>query len=317
MRIVDVSGFPKDSDKFSLTESIRKILGEGFGWQAEYDARDQITTQLAGVLGPEFVLLRGVLLSGLDTPIPLVLLGPPGVFVLCTSALKGTFRARGDVWLALDTSGNMHPMKPNLPTRTRLYAEAVRKFLLKNGIQVGDIEAVLLFARNDAFVENIKAPIRVVLADGIENYASSLRQSQPSLTPDQVTTIVHLLAGPSAREDDADSEKAAVSITAQAVVMPSSAVSDPEVTASTEDPFGDLFSDRKTARPLAASPAAAPPPDITELEPMTESGLETFLRQAHLTRKQATLLAVFAVLDSCAIIGLLSVALYFYLFRTP
>jgi hypothetical protein len=306
MRIIDVTSDQGEDGKIPFSVTIRKILSEGFCWQAELDARDQVTHQLSGVLGPEFTLLRGVVLPGLDAPIPLVLLGPPGIFVLFVSALKGTFRARGDVWLALDTSGNMHPAKPNLPTRARLFSEAIRKFLIKHSLPVGEIESVLVFARNDAFVENIKAPIRIVLADGIENYASSLRLSQPALPPEQIAPIVRLLAGSKDRPDAADPANLNAGILAQAVVMPSAAGSLvlPEAVQGT--PLREIFTDQSMARQIAIPDAQALP----EQDDTAESGIAALLHQAHLSKRQAVFLIVFTILDSCVIIILLSLAIY-------
>jgi hypothetical protein len=307
MRTINISGVTDENGKIPLAVSIRKSLTEGFGWRAELDAQDQVATQLTGVLGPEFVLLRGVLLSGLDTPIPLVLIGPPGVFVLYASALKGTFRARGDVWLALDATGNMHPAKPNLPTRARLYAEAVRKYLLKNNVAVGEIEAVLLFARNEAIVENIKAPIRVVLADGVESYASSLCLAHANLTPEQTAQIIRLLAGSREKAEAAEAAKLEQNISAQAVVMPSTATIS-AAPLQEDSSLREYFSDQTMARQIGSMPASAAA--VLESESPPPKGISALLRQMHISRKQALLLAFFGFVDSCAIIVLLSLTIY-------
>jgi hypothetical protein len=306
MRIINVSSVVEENGKIPLSLSIRKIFAEGFGWQAELDAQNQVTSQLIGVLGPEFVMLRGVLLPKLDAPIPLVLVGPPGVFILYASSLKGTFRARGDVWLALDATGNMHPAKPNLPTRARLYAEAVRKYLLKNNVEAGDVEAVLLFSRNDAFVENIKAPIRVVLADGVESYASTLCLGHPSLTPDQITRIIHLLAGSKERAEASNALPLEPDISAQAVVMPSS-IPMSALPAQPDSSLREYFSDQTMARQIAQ----APEHDLTfkaeDSAPLDE--IQPDVRKSRISRKQAIVLIGFGLIDTCAIVVLLSLAI--------
>jgi hypothetical protein len=308
MRTIHISGFTKENGKIPFGVSLQKTISEGFGWQAELDAQEQVATQLTGVLGPEFVLLRGLILPGLDTPIPLVLVGPPGVFILFVSPLKGTFRARGDVWLVLDATGNMRPSKPNLPTRARLFAEAVRKYLLKNNITVGDVDAVLLFVRTDAFVENIKAPIRIVLADGVESYASSLCLATPVIPPDQIPLIVRMLAGSKDRAVSADTAKGEPEISAQAVVMPSSASEMDAIPFRQEDSLKDYFSTQHAESVIPQPPEIKPA--MEDLEPLPATGLNAFLRQAHINRKQALLLAIFGAVDSCAIIVLLSLAIY-------
>jgi hypothetical protein len=314
MRIIDISSDLTADGKLPFSVSLRKIFTEGFGWKVEVDARNQVTTQLTGVLGPEFTLLRDAVLPGLATPIPLILLGPPGIYVLFVSALKGTFRARGDVWLALDSSGNMHPVKPNLPTRTRLFAEAIRKYLIKNGLTIGEVEAVLVFSRNDAFVENIKAPIRIVLADGIENYASSLRLSQPTLVPEQISAIIKVIAGSKDKPAYADSLKPDTDILAQAIVMPSTAAAIPSLASADEPSLREIFTDQSMARQIALPdqprvPSSTSKPELED-ETGREGGISAFLRQTHLSKKQALFLAVFTAMDSCVIIILLSLAIY-------
>jgi hypothetical protein len=306
MRIIDVTSDKAENGKIPFSVAFRKVLAEGFGWQAELDARDQVSQQIGNALGAEFTLLRGVTLPGLDAPIPLVLIGPSGVYVLFVSALKGTFRARGDVWLALDSSGNMHPAKPNLPTRARLFAEAIRKYLLKHGTTINEIESVLVFSKNDAFVENIKAPIRIVLADGIENYASSLRLSQPTLTADQIPTIVKLLAGSKDKQIDEPTDPNA-GISAQAVVMPSAFDADIPVAPVERPPMRDMFTDKTMAQQISIQAEPAEP----EAEGFSEDRISAVIRQAHLTKKQAVFLAVFTILDSCVIMILLAFAIYF------
>jgi hypothetical protein len=306
MRIIHVTSDQTENGKPPLSVTIRKILSEGFGWQAEAEAREQVAVHLGNALGSEFTLLRGVVLPALDTPVPMVLIGPPGVFVVFVSALRGTFRARGDVWLTLDASGNMHPAKPNLPTRARLFAEAIRKVLVQHKIAINEVESILVFSRNDAFVENIKAPIRIVLADGIENYASGLRLSQPALTPDQTSAIVRLLAGSKDRPAEEDNDNPDAGILAQAVVMPSGFIETTSPIPQAEPQYREIFTDQSMSRQIGISEEPAPEEDALP----TEGRIAMILRQTHLTKRQALFLAVFTILDSCVIIVLASLAIY-------
>jgi hypothetical protein len=65
----------------------------------------------------------------------------------------------------------------------------VRRTLSARGLMMPEAEPVLLVARPESYVENIKSPVRVVLADGVENFATSLAQSRPLFPPDVVEDV--------------------------------------------------------------------------------------------------------------------------------
>jgi len=219
MKIIDLSSIRDANGKIPFQIWLKRTFNEGFGWRSELDAQDQVIPTLERVLGNDFTLIREVRLAGLDTPIPMVLIGPPGIYVLYATALKGSFRARGDAWLLLDSAGNMHAAHPNLPTRTRLYAEAIRKFLAQNGFNSIEAEPILLFSRPEAFVENIKSPIRIVMCDGLESYAGSLRLLNPLYSPMESSGIVKLLAQSGGREPAKEEGPAAEEEIARDVAM--------------------------------------------------------------------------------------------------
>jgi hypothetical protein len=221
MKTIDLSLQKAETSKSPITDWLKKTFSGGAG-QAELDAQDQVAMRLERALSDEFTMIREVKLPGLDTTIPIALVGPPGIYVLYASAVKGTFRARGDAWLKLDNSGNMRNASPNLPNRTRLYAEAIRKFLSQNNHPNAEIEPVLLFSQPEAFVENIKAPIRMVMCDGIDSYGASLRLINPLLGPEEYADIVRLLSNPEGKLNLADQIAAAEEeVGLQPVIMPS------------------------------------------------------------------------------------------------
>jgi hypothetical protein len=316
MKTIDLSTLRDANGKIPFATLLKKTLTEGQGWQSELDAQDQVMLRLEKTLGNDFTLIREVKIPGLDTPIPMVLVGPSGIFVLYASAVKGSFRARGDAWLKLDNSGNMHASHPNLPTRTRLYSEAVRKFLTQNNLPITDIEPVLLFSQPEAFVENIKAPIRMVMCDGLESYGGSLRMLNPIYSPEERAEIIRLLSNPEGKltlteEISAEAEE----IAPQPVIMPSE---EPSFLESVQEasfvPDEALHS--AFGEPAAPEPIPIPPviEEAVEQAPQPSFSLSALLARTHMKPNQLTLLGVFALLDFMVICALLAFVVFRILF---
>jgi hypothetical protein len=300
MKLIDLS--KHDVVTAATNPAIRwlnNLFAGGKARQQDLDAQEQVMAQMGRALGDDFTLIREITLPGLDTPIPMALVGPPGIFVLFASTVKGTFRARGDAWLKLDNSGNMKNSSPNLPHLTRLYAEAIRKFLTENEVLNAEIEAVLLFSQPEAFVENIKAQIRMVMCDGLESYSASLRLLNPVFSPEERATIVRLLSNPEGKLTIAEEIAASgEEIVPQAVVMPSAEppAEEPvqEANFISEDVMRSAFVEER------AEPAPIPIPPVieeaVELAPGRFS-ISALIARTHMNTNQITLLGAIALLD--------------------
>jgi len=193
MRVLDFSTYRDSKGGIGLGARLSGMLRNGFAWPAEIQMQDQIVTRFGKVLGDEFVMLRNTALPGVEIPIPLVLVGPFGLRVMDTTGIRGTFRAKGDQWLVLDSSGSFKNSRPNLAARLRIYGEMVRRCLSSRGMSMPEAEPVLLVARPETYIENIKSPVRVVLADGVENFATNLGQSRALFPPQVVVEVVQAL----------------------------------------------------------------------------------------------------------------------------
>lgn len=198
MRILDFSTFRDSRGRIGLGAQLSGMLRNGLAWQAEIQLQDQIVGRFAKVLGDEFVMLRNTTFPGVEVPIPLILVGPFGLRVMNTTAVRGTYRAKGDQWMVLDSSGSFKMARPNLAARLRIYGEMVRRCLASRGLSMPEAEPVLLVARPETYIENIKSPVRVVLADGVENFATNLSQSRALFPPQMVEDVVQALQSSSA-----------------------------------------------------------------------------------------------------------------------
>ncbi|MBN1440805.1 MAG: hypothetical protein JW929_15465 [Anaerolineales bacterium] len=312
MKLIDLTKQRGEPAKNPAIRWLNELFAGGKDRQKDKDAQDQAVAHLERALGDEFTLIREIHLPGLDTSIPMALVGPPGIFVFLASSVRGTFRARGEAWLKLDNSGNMRNSSPNLPHLTRLYAEAIRKFLTQHELPNAEIEAVLLFSEPEAFVENIKAPIRMVMCDGMESYSASLRLLNPVYSTEERLAITRLLSNPEGKLNIADEIAAAEEeIVPQAVIMPSEepqeeAIPEPEEQPNfiSEDMVRTAFVEEHAAQ---AEPAPIPLPPVieeaVELAPAGAFSISAWLARTHMSANQITLLGVMVLLDLLVILA--------------
>jgi hypothetical protein len=169
----------------------------GGSWaKKEAPAQESAIAALQKVLDNRFVMLKNVPLKGLDLPIPLVLIGPPGIRVLYASNLKGVFQAREEAWEILDnTTQRFKAARPNLLNRTALMGRAVGLFLTSQNLKIESQEAALVFTNPGTHVDSTRPMVRVVLADALDRYGASLLQSRAFLDQDEVQKIVRVFTG--------------------------------------------------------------------------------------------------------------------------
>ncbi len=151
---------------------------------------------LGKALDKNYTLLCNVIPPGLDARIPLILVGPTGVYVMCVTPLIGMFRARGDQWGTI--SGNaFRPEKPNLLTRTERMARAIQVYLQRQGYSdLNGVEAVLLCSDPATHVDSMRPIIRVVMRDALERFAVSMAQGRIVMNPESAYDVVNRLLNP-------------------------------------------------------------------------------------------------------------------------
>ncbi len=270
MRTIDRSTFRDASGQISFSTRLQAVFKEGLGWQAEVQAQEDITRRLAKVFGDDYVLVRNCPMPTSHEPVPLILIGPIGVRVMMTTSLRGTYRAKAGQWMTLGGSGTFKSSHPNLASRLRLFEDAVRRFVTSKGINLPEGEPVLIVARPETYVENIKTSLRVVLADGVENFATSLMQLRPILSPAVVEDITRALGGP---KDEAPMQ--AESVQAAVPVLP-----------------------RSSAPTVPAALVATAETDRREI-PAAPAGRSE--RRRRLTRKQVLLLVLLGLANLCVV----------------
>jgi Nuclease-related domain len=196
MKVIDYQTAEKDVKK-------PNALGRAFGdlgfLQSKTMPRAQETTiqSLKKVLDNRFVLLRGLALPEIEQPAPLILIGPPGIWLIEVNANKGIFRAVDDQWEEMDSQTRKYrPAKVNLPARTASQAQIVTTLLTERGLEVQPIEPVILFTQPGAHVKTVRPPARLVQSDAILRFGTSLLQSQIVYEPEELQAFINVLTEP-------------------------------------------------------------------------------------------------------------------------
>jgi hypothetical protein len=190
MKVIDSSPSTVNVDHLSIIHRLRGSISHGLSWVAEVEAQQSCADRLGKVLGAEYTLFRNFPLKDLDIEIPLVLVGPAGLFVIQITTMTGSFRATDNDWLSIENARKPKPVQPNLVVRMVLLARAFDVYLAKNGIIAPAAQPLLLCSNPHMFVECVHTPIRVMIADSLELFAASLKDVPVGVAPQVVDQLV-------------------------------------------------------------------------------------------------------------------------------
>jgi hypothetical protein len=196
MKVIDKTPYQNEQGAQSLIQRLQGVWEYGFSWQAELDAQRTVITQLDRVLEKGYTLIRNLNLENSKIIEPLILVGPAGVFVLYVTPTSGFFEAKGDQWNIVDND-RRRQAPVNLLTRVARLARALQVYLNRQGSFLpGMVEPVLVAANPRVHVETLRPIVRVVLSDGVKQFAASLLQTRPILKSDQVPDLVDHIVNP-------------------------------------------------------------------------------------------------------------------------
>lgn len=190
MKILDLAPTPQQDDFISkISNQLQQILSPDI----EKQAQDTLVRHMSRTMGGMFTLLRNFRLKGLDLRIPLILIGPPGVYLIYATAIKGIFEAKNDVLSFMDKTEKFEPARPNLIARTALFTDALQTQLEEMGDGLIEVQPVLFFSSPGAHVNSIRPTVRVVQVDGMERFTSGLLQGETILEREQAQKLVNSL----------------------------------------------------------------------------------------------------------------------------
>jgi hypothetical protein len=196
MKVIDKTPLQNENGEIGGLQRLRGLLEFGVGWYPEMEAQKALIAQLERVLEKGYTLIRNVTLANSPIVEPLILIGPPGVYVIYATPLAGFYEAKGDQW-NISKSGTTYPAPSNLMLRVGRLARALQVYLERQGVNLpGPVEAVLMSSNPALHVDSLRPMVRVVLSDAIRPFAASLLQARPVLRPELVYDIADRIVTP-------------------------------------------------------------------------------------------------------------------------
>ncbi len=196
MKIIDKTPLLDEKGELGISQRIQGMLKFGFGWPSELDAQKAIITFFDRQLEKGYTLIRNLTLGSSGITVPLILLGPTGIYVIHVTYLRGRYEARGSSWN--EASGNGYkPASVNLIQRTSRMANAVKAFIERQGVKLPiEIEPVLIAGNPGLHIESVRPAIKVIMIDGIKPFASSLATGRPVISIETVHDFADRIVNP-------------------------------------------------------------------------------------------------------------------------
>jgi hypothetical protein len=196
MKVIDKTPYQNENGQFGPLQRLQAIMEHGMSWQSELEAQKTVIAQLDRVLEKGFTLIRNLNLENSQIIEPLILVGPPGVFVIYVTPLTGFFEAKGDEWNAVRNDRPM-PAQVNLLKRTGRLARALQVYLNRQGMYLpGMVEPVLMASSTAIHIEQLRPAVRVVMSDAVKQFGASLLQARAVLKADMVNDLVDHIINP-------------------------------------------------------------------------------------------------------------------------
>jgi hypothetical protein len=280
MRIIDKTPFQAKDGTISLFNRLQGAMQFGASWYKDMQAQQAVITLLQRYLDNSYALLRNITIPGSGVPIPFILAGPAGLWVLYVSSLRGVYRAKDDSWMSME-GGRFKVVRPNLISRVKLMARAVEAHLAKESVQAPEVKTALLFIDPGLHVDSVHPSVRVVLSDALDRFAAGIIQESGALKYLQIRAILNSLSN-----QDMDQL---------------------ELAASTEEDKRDFFS---RAEAEEEKPPRQAPGVLAQAEEAQPSFLEKAAGRIQLTRQQWLLLGLFFGVEVLLLIAFLLVLLF-------
>lgn len=196
MKIIDKTPLVNEKGELDVPKRIQGMLKYGFNWPRELQDQKAIVTFFDRQLEKGYTLIRNIALGASGITVPMVLLGPAGIYVINITHLRGRYQAKGNSWN--EESGNgFKPASVNVIQDTLRMASAVRAFIERQSVKLPvAIEPILIAANPGLHLEPEKPSVRVLLIDGIKSFVTGLSTANRVLSPEAVHELTERLVNP-------------------------------------------------------------------------------------------------------------------------
>ncbi|MCX7756692.1 MAG: NERD domain-containing protein [Anaerolineales bacterium] len=207
MKHIDKTPYRSESGEISIFNRVQGMLKYGMTWYNRVKAQDAVAAILGRQLGGQFVLLQNIILPGTEIDLPLVLLGPPGVYLINALHEQGVYLVRDDEWGTL-TGETFVPARINQVKRAMTMAKVLQVYLDRMGYKGFLVEPVVMSPDPKLHIDSTRPAARVVMSDAIDRFALNLLQSRAIFDMNTVLDLEHLLlTGQSRQQAMAEGQK--------------------------------------------------------------------------------------------------------------
>ena len=199
MRISDKTPYRDENGQIKFLSRVEATLKYGLTWYPEVMAQEKIIAVFNKILDRNYILLRNFNLPDSDITIPMVLIGPPGIFLISVLHQGGLYSVRDDEWGTL-AGETFKASRENLVQRLIQLGRVMKVYLSRSGFK-GELtlEPIMIAANSAMHIETLRPAARIVLNDAVERFVISLTQARPILTADRIADIaIVLIKGPQA-----------------------------------------------------------------------------------------------------------------------
>src|SRR6266498_1243312 len=196
MKIIDKTPLLDEKGELGIVQRVQGMLQFGFSWPKELAAQKAIITFFDRSLEKGYTLIRNYTLGQSGIMVPILLLGPTGIYVIHISYLRGRYKVKGDTW-NVEAGEGYKPAPINLIQRTMRMTKALRAFIERQGTKVPvEIEPMLIAADPGMHIESVRPAIEVILIDGIKSFVSNLATGRPVMSSENVFELTERIINP-------------------------------------------------------------------------------------------------------------------------
>lgn len=196
MKIIDKTPLLDEKGELGIIPRIQGMLQYGFRWPVELQTQKTIISYFDRQLEKGYTLIRNYTLGKSGIMVPMILLGPTGIYVIQIANLRGRYEVKGDQW-NVESGEGYKPAPVNLVQQTMRMARAVRVFIERQGTKVPvEIEPVLIAGDPGLHIESVRPAIKVMMIDGIKAFVSNMATARPVISSESVYELTERLINP-------------------------------------------------------------------------------------------------------------------------
>lgn len=201
MKIIDKTPLLDEKGNLGFTQRVQGMLQFGLNWPKELEAQKAIISFFDRQLEKGYTLIRNMPLGSSGIVVPIILLGPAGIYVIDVTTLRGRYEAKGDAW-NVEAGDQYKPAPVNLIQRTTRMARALQAYIERQGVKLAvSIEPVLIAGDPGLHIESVRPAIKVMMIDGIKSFVSGLIASKPMVRAEFVLDYTDRILNPRVKRD--------------------------------------------------------------------------------------------------------------------